>query len=619
LPEGWGCYSNGGISYPAFPSTLTPPATNFTVSCSVVPAIENMGTGVSNLKWTATAVGAGTNTTYTWYREPQGVGTYSGRIAYSNNTPGISVKSFVVATTIINGQTKRAESDACKIIAPTNVLTTTCTAKRINYTDPEGKYYNVQWVPKTTLGVNDTNFEWSGGVEGTGGTKYSFLKPGETTTSRVISNAIFPNQPNTRVTSSNINNSCVSPRILPIIAKCKAVIKNGTDPATGEPTNVNWTVKLTQGTVDITDNATFDWTMSSTTGGVSESVVLDSHSRVLNKKVTPGKEVRVDVKAKFAGRDYVVTDACNPITPPPIIQAFCTGTSPIPGYVTWNGTFNIEDNGQVYTEKDSKDLVKSVVWGTDNYEPFDDYDPLSSEPTTQDPLYIENNYDLSPLPPGQALVKNSMSITLILPDDEALASPNESLVRRVARAKKTKTVTKKVSCTPTYVPISTGSLSSKILSAAKWAADPTHPLNTCVPGTDGGNVACAYAVNKIVQLATGSPVDNSYATAQMINSLLRSRRFKLIGHEVPRAAGARKTPVNILDLALPGDIIISPSVGSGGNKRTGHVGIVETPKSTVIISNRSSTARVDRHWSGEEWRKHYVGEKRLHMYNFRPQ
>ena len=138
----------------------------------------------------------------------------------------------------------------------------------------------------------------------------------------------------------------------------------------------------------------------------------------------------------------------------------------------------------------------------------------------------------------------------------------------------------------------------KILAEAMNAVG--NMKSGAIPGTDGGNVACAAVVNMIIQRATGEPINSSLSTINMKASLDKSDRFVLVGSDVNQA--------------LPGDIIISPT--QSGN--TGHVGIVTTAGGTQIISNSSRYAEVRQNFTGDSWTNYYGNKKGLGVYIYRP-
>lgn len=138
-----------------------------------------------------------------------------------------------------------------------------------------------------------------------------------------------------------------------------------------------------------------------------------------------------------------------------------------------------------------------------------------------------------------------------------------------------------------------------ILENAQYSADTTHPLNTNVPGTEGGKLGCAYAVNEIVESALGKPITNGLGTPEMYETLKTSPYFTFIEGGVSQAQ--------------PGDIIISPSVGDNH----GHVGVIETAGGGSIISNSSSDAKVERNYNAGSWTNRYQSTKGLGVYIFR--
>ncbi|RXF68229.1 hypothetical protein [Hansschlegelia zhihuaiae] len=110
------------------------------------------------------------------------------------------------------------------------------------------------------------------------------------------------------------------------------------------------------------------------------------------------------------------------------------------------------------------------------------------------------------------------------------------------------------------------------------------------PGTSGGVLACAWAVNYVVKDAIGKPVGGGLSTSKMYEVL-----------------AARHKRVDLAD-AQPGNIIISPTTGGV----TGHVGIVGTRagtslNSTRIYSNSSSQKYFIQNYSFGSWKTKYDG------------
>lgn len=103
------------------------------------------------------------------------------------------------------------------------------------------------------------------------------------------------------------------------------------------------------------------------------------------------------------------------------------------------------------------------------------------------------------------------------------------------------------------------------------------------PDTDGGNLACAWAVNRIVEMAIGHEVGGGLSTIAMHEALVNGSGTEVEDGEV----------------APPGSIIISPSEGS----KHGHVGILG--QGDLIYSNSSGDALWEQNYTLERWEQHY--------------
>jgi hypothetical protein len=99
-----------------------------------------------------------------------------------------------------------------------------------------------------------------------------------------------------------------------------------------------------------------------------------------------------------------------------------------------------------------------------------------------------------------------------------------------------------------------------------------------VPGTSGGALACAWAVNQVTRLALGKPI-STFEGGGSGNGLGTDGVFA--------ALSARHTKLNSVNDAKAGTIIIAPSTP----KAHGHVGIVGAiagnVRDTKVLSNRS--------------------------------
>lgn len=137
---------------------------------------------------------------------------------------------------------------------------------------------------------------------------------------------------------------------------------------------------------------------------------------------------------------------------------------------------------------------------------------------------------------------------------------------------------------------------AKIFAKAKSFV--THDTSN-VPGTEGGNLACAWAVNEVVRLALGKPISTD---SRGRNGLGTRALFDVLR--------ARHVP---LTMPRPGAIIISPTPPRGSIH--GHVGIVgESPgdvDATQIFSNSSSARQFAQNRTIRSWKARY--EVQLHL------
>jgi putative chitinase len=118
--------------------------------------------------------------------------------------------------------------------------------------------------------------------------------------------------------------------------------------------------------------------------------------------------------------------------------------------------------------------------------------------------------------------------------------------------------------------------------------------NTNVPGTDHGNLACAWAVNEVVRLALGKPISTDGGG----NGLSTDGIFDVLK--------MHHTQLPITSQPDPGTIIISPTEGS----QHGHVGIVgRNPggaiDNTQILSNSSSAAKFQQNYTIGKWKAYF--------------
>ncbi|MDH2402769.1 hypothetical protein QCM77_22815 [Bradyrhizobium sp. SSUT18] len=126
-----------------------------------------------------------------------------------------------------------------------------------------------------------------------------------------------------------------------------------------------------------------------------------------------------------------------------------------------------------------------------------------------------------------------------------------------------------------------------------------------VPGTEGGNLACAWAVNEVVRLALGKPIA---ADSKGRNALGTGEVFDAL----------RKHHIQT-DSPSPGSIIISPTPPSGTVH--GHIGIVgQSPTggldNTQVFSNSSGQGQFAQNRTFKSWRARYVDQLHLPMLFF---
>lgn len=145
----------------------------------------------------------------------------------------------------------------------------------------------------------------------------------------------------------------------------------------------------------------------------------------------------------------------------------------------------------------------------------------------------------------------------------------------------------------------------KIFDAARTFVGHT---TSGVPGTDHGNLACAWAVNEVARLALGKAVSgqggkNGLSTAELFDALK-----------------ARHTSLNKASDARPGSIIIAPTRGVNH----GHVGIVGTTaggvNATQVFSNSSRHGKFEQNFSIGSFTDHYTSRNlQVAFFDLNPQ
>ncbi len=116
-----------------------------------------------------------------------------------------------------------------------------------------------------------------------------------------------------------------------------------------------------------------------------------------------------------------------------------------------------------------------------------------------------------------------------------------------------------------------------------------------IPGLDGGNLGCAYAVSYMLKNA-GYDIGTITGTEELYSTLASDPRFTMV------ATGAEN--------AQPGDIIIARGGGHG------HAAISTAANGGEIVGNRSSLGKVAGGWSATSWNS-FFGSKGKTTYVFR--
>jgi len=107
------------------------------------------------------------------------------------------------------------------------------------------------------------------------------------------------------------------------------------------------------------------------------------------------------------------------------------------------------------------------------------------------------------------------------------------------------------------------------------------------PGTQHGNLACAWAVNRVVKDALGQPVGGGLSTASMDVALRNGRGDRIQESD-----------------ATAGSIIMSPTEWRNGRTVVGHVGILG--EHGLVYSNSSARALWVRNYTISTWRSRYA-------------
>ena len=120
-----------------------------------------------------------------------------------------------------------------------------------------------------------------------------------------------------------------------------------------------------------------------------------------------------------------------------------------------------------------------------------------------------------------------------------------------------------------------------------------HLSSRDVPGTQHGEVACAWAVNEVARRGVGRPIGGNLSVDAM-RKVLVDRHFPITEAQ-----------------AVEGTIILSPNAGS----ISGHVGIVggSTSSGRRVYSNSSLRALWTHYYTVDSWKAYFRGQKGLRV------
>ena len=131
-----------------------------------------------------------------------------------------------------------------------------------------------------------------------------------------------------------------------------------------------------------------------------------------------------------------------------------------------------------------------------------------------------------------------------------------------------------------------------------------NKMNTgTIDNTQGGYLACAAAVNKIIELATGQPAGGGTSTLLLQKALSNNPNFV-------------RVPGGLKD-SLPGDIIVSPTIVPKKGSY-GHAGIIAERGGASIISNSSNAKTIQQNYTAEKWTNRFIKDRGLDVYIYRP-
>lgn len=198
---------------------------------------------------------------------------------------------------------------------------------------------------------------------------------------------------------------------------------------------------------------------------------------------------------------------------------------------------------------------------------------------------------------GQTLLRNANNQTNILRSDTTVFPVKASDQIPAAVADELNKAVPEAVVTPSgplgSAPTSDPDAADKMLTAAEAFVG----TNTAdVPETQGGNFACAWAVNEVARRGCGKPISTEGGNN---NGLSTIGLFAALTHHTKLASASD---------AIAGTIIIAPTKG----ENHGHVGVVGhaagNVKDTPVFSNSSSQAKFAKNYTIGKFTDHYTGK-----------
>jgi hypothetical protein len=214
--------------------------------------------------------------------------------------------------------------------------------------------------------------------------------------------------------------------------------------------------------------------------------------------------------------------------------------------------------------------------------------------TTSDNVIYWVVNEIGPDIGGQSLLRHAGDETAIILSDTTIFPVQASAqIPAFIAEELNKAAPKFAPSGPSGTPPQPGAnINAKEFAAAKAFVD--HDTSH-VPGTEHGNLACAWAVNEVTRLALGKPISTNGSGG---NGLSTDGVYDALKQHHTRLASA--------NAATPGTIIIAPTKGA----THGHVGIVGAAAGDVadtpVYSNKSRPGVFKQNYTIRSFTAHYT-------------